>query len=224
MDTSSRGYIAIGDIHGCAKTLKALLNTLDKAYGGARTYVFLGDYVDRGPESKQVIDQLIEFSQHRPCEFIRGNHDQMLLNYYADKNHNSYSIFEGRETLESYRRACKDGNIPFAHLRFLINTRFFLETDLWVFVHGGLPPTKTIRQALNDESQHPSFLWMREHLEYEDNEWEKTVVFGHTPMPAPLVRKRMIGIDTGCVYPDMGKLTAVLLPEVEFIQKQRIDF
>ena len=57
-----------------------------------------------------------------------------------------------------------------------------------------------------------------------DNNWEKTVVFGHTPVRQPIVKNNMIGIDTGCVYEQFGKLTAVLLPEIEFVQQKRIDF
>lgn len=224
MIESPQGFIAVGDIHGCAQTLELLLKRLDDEFSDTRTYVFLGDYVDRGPDSKKVIDQLIAFSKNHRCEFIRGNHDQMLLNYYADNTYYDYLNFGGAQTLESYYRDCPDKKIPYAHLKFLICTKLFVEAEDWVFVHGGLPPKISIREALDNESWYESFLWTREHLENEHNEWEKTVVFGHTPVREPIQKEHMIGVDTGCVYPRFGKLTAVILPEQEFIQQQRIDF
>ena len=81
----------------------------------------------------------------------------------------------------------------------------------------------TTKEALEDEDVYSSFLWQRDHLQ-TDNNWEKTVVFGHTPVRQPIVKNNMIGIDTGCVYEQFGKLTAVLLPEIEFVQQKRIDF
>ena len=224
MTLTPEGYIAIGDIHGCVETLNVLLERLDNEYGTSRTYIFLGDFVDRGPESKKVIDRLIEFSKTHTCEFVRGNHDQMLLNYYADNTYLDYLIFGGAQTLESYYRECPNKKLPYAHLKFLISSKLFVETDEFVFVHGGLPPELTIREALDDESWHDSFLWERRHLEKENNEWEKTVVFGHTPVRQPIIKDKMIGIDTGCVYKQFGKLTAVILPEKDFVQQKRIDF
>ncbi|NBW70053.1 MAG: serine/threonine protein phosphatase, partial [Bacteroidetes bacterium] len=70
--------MAIGDIHGCLKTLKALLKDLISEFGRERTFIFLGDYVDRGPDSKGVIDFLLEFRTEYNCIFLRGNHDAML--------------------------------------------------------------------------------------------------------------------------------------------------
>ena len=224
MTNNKNGYIAIGDIHGCAKTLDALLDRLDEEYGNSREYVFLGDYVDRGPSSKQSIDLLIEFAKSHTCHFIRGNHDQMFLTYYQDNTYYEYLKYGGAHTLESYYASCPDKKVPFSHLRFLISTKFFHEAEHWVFVHGGLPPNMTIAEALADKDVFSSFLWQRDHLQIEQNNWEKTVVFGHTPVRQPIEKNNMIGVDTGCVYEQFGKLTAVILPEVEFVQQKRIDF
>lgn len=224
MTKHTNGYIAIGDIHGCVETLKLLLTRLHEEYSDTKTYVFLGDYVDRGPSSKQVIDTLLEFKVDHDCVFIRGNHDQMLLTYYSDNRYYEYLNHGGAHTLESYYESCPDNKIPYAHLKFLIGTKLFHEAEHWVFVHGGLPTDRTIKDALEDESIYNSFLWNREHLEKADNEWEKTVIFGHTPVRQPIEGKNMIGIDTGCVYEQFGKLTALILPEREFVQQKRIDF
>ena len=71
--------IAIGDIHGCARTLDALLQTL--APKSDETLLFVGDYIDRGPDSKGVIDRLIRLKKEHPCIFLRGNHEDLLLRY-----------------------------------------------------------------------------------------------------------------------------------------------
>ncbi len=224
MTNQRDGYIAIGDIHGCAQTLTMLLERLDEEYGTSREYVFLGDYVDRGPSSKEVIDILIEFNKTHTCHFIRGNHDQMFMTYYQDNKYYEYLNFGGAHTLESYYATCPDKKVPFSHLKFLAKTKLFHEAEEWVFVHGGLPPNMTIEEALSDEDVYSSFLWNRDHLESEENKWEKTVVFGHTPVRQPIFKDKMIGIDTGCVYEQFGKLTAVILPENDFVQQKRIDF
>jgi serine/threonine protein phosphatase 1 len=224
MTLKTDAYIAIGDIHGCAKTLSVLLDQLSAEFADKREYVFLGDYVDRGPFSKEVIDILIEFQKSYTCHFIRGNHDQMFLTYYQDTKYYEYLNYGGAHTLESYYASSSDKKVPYSHLRFLVSTKLFYEVNDYVFVHGGLPPTMTIAEALAETEIYSSFLWQREHLETEQNNWEKTVVFGHTPVREPIQRNNMIGIDTGCVYKQFGKLTALILPEIEFIQQKRIDF
>lgn len=224
MSSKDLKVIAIGDIHGCAKTIQALLDRLDNIYGTERTYVFLGDYVDRGPDVKTTIDILIAFSKTHTCVFLRGNHDAMLLNAYPKNNLLDWYDNGGDATMESYQKGDPNVKIPLSHLRFFINTKLYFDTPNWLFVHGGLPPYLTIKEALADESLYSSFLWRRDHLSEEDNVWEKTVIFGHTPARSPITEKNMIGIDTGCVYEHFGKLTAVILPEMDFVQQKRIDF
>ena len=216
--------VAIGDIHGCSKTLKALLKRLDEAFGDSRTYVFLGDYVDRGPDTKGVIDTLIDFSKNHTCVFLRGNHDAMLLMAYPRRDMLDWYDNGGDATMESYQKGDTSVKIPQSHLRFFINTRLYYDTPKWFFVHGGVPPDMTIQEAVKNRSLWNSFLWRRDHIEADDNVWEKTVIFGHTPVRSPITGNNKIGIDTGCVYEHLGKLTAVLLPEVDFVQQKRIDF
>lgn len=224
MKENLKGYVAIGDIHGCSKTLTELLRRLENEFGETRTYVFVGDYVDRGPHSKEVVDILIEFNKSHDCVFLRGNHDAMLLRYQQDKSWVDWFDYGGDATMESYYQSCPDSKIPYAHLKFFINTKLYYEAEDFLFVHGGLPIDKTVAEALADESIHSSFLWTRDHINKEVQKWEKTVIFGHTPDRSPIHRKNMIGIDTGCVYQQYGKLTAVALPERDFIQQKNIDF
>ena len=224
MSSDKLKAIAIGDIHGCSKTLEALLKRLDEAFGDSREYIFLGDYVDRGPDTKGVIDILIDFAKTHKCVFLRGNHDAMLLMAYPRRDMLDWYDNGGDATMESYQNGDSSINIPQKHLRFFINTKLYYDTPNWFFVHGGLPPDKTIKESIDNRSLWNSFLWRRDHLESEDNVWEKTVIFGHTPARSPITGKNLLGIDTGCVYEHYGKLTAVLLPEMDFVQQKRIDF
>ena len=217
-------YVAIGDIHGCVKSLEVLMADLLAHFGTDRTYIFLGDYVDRGPHSKEVVDYLIALDKEYSCVFLRGNHDAMLLNYIEDKTWLKWFENGGTATMESYRKAFGKEQIPLEHLRFFTNTRLFYDTPEFFFVHSGPPTDQPISESIKNESLYSSFLWNRDHLTSTLNQWEKTVVFGHTPVRSPIQEPNMIGIDTGCVYPQFGKLTAVSLPERHFFQQKRIDF
>jgi serine/threonine protein phosphatase 1 len=209
--------IAIGDIHGCAGSLEDLLRVLDP--GADDHLVYVGDYVDRGPDSRGVIDIVLDLSQSVECTFLRGNHEAFFLEYLQDGFSPNWSVNGGDDTLESYRR---DGHIdvPDAHIDFLNRTKLFHETDEFVFVHAGLRPELTVQKNLQLADEHV-FLWERAHMATTRRNWEKTVVCGHTPVTEPLNERQLINIDTGCVYynrPGLGKLTAVRLPEREFVQ------
>ena len=221
---SPDSYVAIGDIHGCVKSLEVLMADLLAQFGSDRTYVFLGDYVDRGPHSKEVVDYLLALNKEYSCVFLRGNHDAMLLNYVEDKTWLKWFENGGTASKETYRKAFVKEQKPFQHLRFFTNTRLFYDTPEFFFVHGGPPIDQPISESIKNESLYSSFLWSRDHLNSTYNRWEKTVIFGHTPVRSPIQETNMIGIDTGCVYPQFGKLTAVSLPERHFFQQKRIDF
>lgn len=219
---SDKKYLAIGDIHGCVESMKSLLKQI--SHHNDREFIFVGDYIDRGPDSKGVVDYLLEYQKQQDCIFLRGNHEQMLLDAYLQNDIDLWLMNGGKSTLESYEATFREFNLPEKHLEFYKNTRLYYDTLNFFFVHAGISPAKTIEQALQDESK-KEFLWERSHLNAHEIPWEKTVVFGHTPRPHPILKKKMIGIDTGCVYESVGygKLTAVLLPEVEFIQQVCLD-
>lgn len=214
------GLIAIGDIHGCARTLDLLLERL--APTPDDTLVFIGDYVDRGPDSAGVIDRLLRLRDEVPCIFLRGNHEQLLLDALFEDDERAMKVWldnGGRETLESYR-----GMIPKEHLVFMDETVLYADTPDFFFAHGGVPATQTIAQTL-DNPDPDVLLWHREHLKAELFVWEKAVVCGHTPQPAVIVRPKLIAIDTGCVFnrPDRGVLTAIRLPERELVQVRNVE-
>ncbi|MDK2785515.1 MAG: serine/threonine protein phosphatase 1 [Thermotoga sp.] len=202
---------AVGDIHGCFFALKALLEKLP--LGKEDELVFLGDYVDRGPNSKEVVEFLMELSRHHRCIFLRGNHEEMLLN--CVKNHSGCDLwyFNGaRSTVESF------GGIDEIrkYLDFFESTVYYYEKGNFVFVHGGVKP------GIPLEEQDPfDLVWIREEFIYSENPLPgKTVVFGHTPLEKPYVSSDKIGIDTGCVYG--GKLTAFRVEDRTFFQVECI--
>ena len=217
-------YVAIGDIHGCARTLEAMLKHLE-IYSD-REYVFVGDYIDRGPDSKSVVEQLIGFSEDHRCVMLQGNHEFMMLDAIFNDNYSGWEINGGQATVSSYSNEKGEAFIPENHMDFYKSTKPFYDTPDYFFVHAGLNPDMTIKDSIADPEQIEHFIWERSHLHTLDNKWEKTVVFGHTPRPEPITGQNMIGIDTGCVYSKrrgMGKLTAVLLPEITFIQQESLD-
>lgn len=211
------GLIAIGDVHGCAHSMDALLEDLEP--NAEDHLVFVGDYVDRGPNSSGVINRLFDLVGQTRCTFLRGNHEALMLDYLDGGDFDLWRMNGGVETLESYRVGNGNIEIPERHVDFLRETKLFHEEEDFFFVHAGLRPDLTIRENVEMRDERV-FLWERAHLHAEAVAWEKPVVCGHTPHPAPVNEEKLIMIDTGCVYhqhPGMGRLTAVRLPEREFI-------
>lgn len=214
---------AIGDIHGCVKSLEALI---DKIQPSADDHlVFIGDYVDRGPDSKGVIDLLQNLAEVRRCTFLRGNHEAMMLNFLDRSELELWHINGGDATLASYS---VDGRveIPEDHVEFIRDTVSYHEEPDFFFVHAGLKPDLTIMENLQRYSS-DVFLWERSHLAVQEYAWEKPIVCGHTPQREPINEPKLICIDTGCVYlsyPGYGTLTAVRLPEREMIRVQNQEF
>ncbi|MFU8813486.1 MAG: metallophosphoesterase family protein [Balneolaceae bacterium] len=215
--------IAIGDIHGCDRTLRALWEKI-RNHDDA-TFVFLGDYIDRGPSSAQVVEFLIEIEKQASCIFLLGNHEQMLLKALEGENMNRWLHFGGAETLESYGTSLDELTLPEHHLAFFKRCVPYYQNEHYFFAHAGAPPHMTLSEAVRNTEHADYFLWGNEHLSAPELPWEKTVVFGHTHRAYPILKPKLIGIDTGCVYdePGYGKLTAVLLPEERFIQQVRLD-
>ncbi|PSQ64239.1 MAG: serine/threonine protein phosphatase [Bacteroidetes bacterium QH_1_61_8] len=219
------GLIAIGDIHGCANSFEALLEEINPTSDDH--LLFVGDYIDRGPDSRGVIDRLLDLREEVECTFLRGNHESLMLGYLNDGAFNLWRVNGGVSTLQSYLGDDEEGDveIPDEHVEFVRDTEVYYETDDFFFVHAGLKPDLTIKENL-DRNDEKVFMWEREHLGAEAFAWEKTVVCGHTPRPEPINREKLILIDTGCVYhmqPGMGRLTAVRLPEREFIDVEYAD-
>ena len=211
-----RRIFAVGDIHGCYEKLVELMKILPWSKQNGDLLLFIGDYVDRGTRSRDVVEFLVKLQKNGgDFIFLKGNHEKMLLDYYVDhKDQMLYIANGGAETIASYVEGAigrKAFELPKDHLQFLQSLKLYYETDEYIFVHAGL------RDAvpLPDQSQE-DLLWIREEFIYSLYDWNKRVVFGHTALETPFVSPGKIGIDTGAVYGN--KLTAVELPAMRFYQ------
>ncbi len=198
----------IGDIHGCLQPLMELMDRV-KLTPDDRL-IFLGDYVNRGPDSKGVIDYLLTLKGN--ITFLKGNHEQMFLDYLNGKERLFFLFHGGDGTLRSYGDPL---NVPEAHVQFLKGLHLYYETDECLFVHAGIRPTIPLEQQDPED-----LLWIRGWINAEfihpPTRYPKTIVFGHASMEKVLMLPDRIGIDTGCVYG--GKLTCLVFPSRELIQ------
>lgn len=190
--------LVIGDIHGCNDALGRLLELVAPLPGDR--LIFLGDYVDRGPDSRGVIERLIALEESGRYEtiFLKGNHEAMLLDYLETGNL-LWLINGGDATLRSY--GCdRTLSLPVAHCDFLGRLRLWYETDTHIFVHAGLRPGLPLQEQREED-----ILWIRGDFLDTPGGWGKTVVYGHTPTPEPRFGHGHIGIDTGAVYRHPGR-------------------
>jgi serine/threonine protein phosphatase 1 len=208
--------LAIGDIHGSYRKLASLMKKI-KIDPEKDLIVFLGDYIDRGDRSKEVVDYLVELKREMPSTvFLLGNHEHMLLEYLSGRNINPFLFNGGQKTLNSYLgegrlTSLRDPRkiFPEDHLNFFKSLSPFFELEDYIFVHAGLKRGIPLEQQdLFD------LLWIREEFYYSKTNFGKTVIFGHTPFPEPFVYHNKVGIDTGAVYGN--KLTCVELPSMTF--------
>ncbi len=205
---------SIGDVHGCRGHLERLLDIIPWQPSVDRL-VFMGDYIDRGPESREVVEIVSDLARKHPrVTCLKGNHEQMLMNYLEGNDPLMYIMNGGRATLASYGASPIGGpalRLPAGHLEFLRSLSVTLETDEFLFVHAGIKPGISIAEQ-NPED----LLWIRDEFFLSEMRFEKTVVFGHTPFDEPMVLADRIGIDTGAVYG--RKLTCLELPSRTFYQ------
>ncbi len=203
-------FFAVGDIHGCLDKLEKLIRRLDIA--AADTLIFLGDYIDRGPDPKGVVDFLVQLRSE--CEgrviFLKGNHEVMFLDYLKGWNREAYLYYGGTSTVESYSRERGSFYLPEDHRRFFNDLGVFYEAADYIFVHAGLKPGLPMEQQSEDD-----MLWIRAEFIDSDYDWGRRVIFGHTAFMVPHIEKNKIGIDTGAVYG--RELTCVILPGMDFI-------
>lgn len=223
-------YFAIGDVHGEAARLRelheAILDRISFENRAARI-VHLGDYVDRGPDVRGVIETIMALEQRFDRDplieviSLMGNHEEMMLNAVAGANE-GWIDQGGRETLASYDIDASESAdrwadlIPKEHLVWLLKlpTLFYDEPRRLAFVHAGINPETF--PACSDEVR----MWTRSARFTDIDRWPErrelaglTVVHGHTPVETPELLPNRINVDTGCVYG--GALTAVMLKEGE---------
>lgn len=207
MMESERVFI-IGDIHGCLGMLKRLMDKIDWRPDRDRL-IFLGDYIDRGEDSKGVVDfVLVLLTKSSFVHCLLGNHENGFLNFLSGGDIKTFLINGGEPTLRSYQR---DGEIliPPDHISFYQSLHPWIELEDYYVVHAGFRPGVEINdQSLED------LIWIRDPFIYSDYDFGKRVIFGHTPFYEPLVTPNKIGLDTGAVYGN--RLTCLELPQMKF--------
>ena len=223
---------AVGDIHGRVDLLDEMLKRIDVDLSAnpisVGIEVYLGDYIDRGPASREVVDRLVERNRTFRTVFLKGNHETYLTSFaanppiLADWRH-----FGGAETLISYGiappvnasvevqarlAATFDQALPLSHRRFLNNLKLSFTCGDFFFVHAGVRPGVPLAKQREED-----LLWIRQDFLLCEDEFSKIIVHGHTPVPEPDIRPNRINIDTGAYA--TGRLTCLKLEDdrIEFI-------
>jgi serine/threonine protein phosphatase 1 len=212
---------AIGDIHGCADELSAMLKAIAPAAGD--TVVFVGDYVDRGPAARDVVEIAMDLEKtSAETVFLKGNHEDMMLSFLGlpGRYGESFLFNGGVATLESYGMGESDvaeaiHHIPPRHLEFYKRLAVNYLRPPYLFVHAGIQPTLQLEEQPTED-----MLWIRQEFIFNPHKIDATVVFGHTPMRGVMIDlPYKLGIDTGLVYG--GKLTCVEFTEGALYQIER---
>ncbi|MCE9522371.1 MAG: serine/threonine protein phosphatase [Alphaproteobacteria bacterium] len=215
--------VAIGDVHGRLDLLEMLWHQIDAASrlssARHRTLIFLGDYIDRGLYSAELVDRLLEGFPGFETIYLKGNHDETLLRFLTDPTIGDvWRNFGGLETLRSYGVSHAPGKswsqirsefadaIPKSHVDFFKNLKLHVTVGDYLFVHAGLKPRVPL-----EEQRETDMLWIREEFLDSTVNFGRIVVHGHTPTETPDVRPNRIGIDTGAYM--TGTLTALVLEE-----------
>ncbi|MEO5336010.1 MAG: serine/threonine protein phosphatase [Magnetospirillum sp. WYHS-4] len=221
-----RRVYAVGDIHGRADLLRRLLDRIAADAGDSpdlrHVLVFLGDYVDRGPESAKVIDLLLEGPPSGfDIVYLRGNHEQFLVDFLdLGVAGETWLANGGRATIESYgldatavlfgrtsladlRESLRDA-LPASHRAFLDALKLYHEESGYLFVHAGIRPGATLADQVPAD-----LLWIRGPFLMSTQDFGRVVVHGHTVEPEPAILRNRIGIDTGAYR--SGRLTCLVL-------------
>jgi len=223
---------AIGDIHGCIKTLEKIFCTISNQDKNPELYS-VGDLIDRGPNSKAVLDFFMDLKNNYSVQIVRGNHEEMMLNTLFQNSENWF--FNGAEkTLRSFQNFFKiDGMdlqniISQKYIDFIASFPYYIELDDYLIVHAGFNFS-----AHNPFDDTEAMLWTR----IEENDYHytqgKKIIHGHTPIPFQQIKmniqnakNNIYNIDSGCVYikfNDLGTLTALNIDTLELIRQKNVD-
>lgn len=209
---------AIGDVHGQLHELHRVLDLISADGGEDAHIIFLGDYTDRGPDSRGVLDLLIEAqAQRRNWTFIKGNHDRMFCWFMEDyPRHEAHLPIElswlhprlgGDTTLASYGvgftpqsrqllvHAEARAAVPQSHIDFLNNLPLTIETDDLFFAHAGIRPGVALVEQTEED-----LIWIRKEFHQDRRHHPKLIVHGHTPVEAATHYGNRINLDSGAGY------------------------
>lgn len=224
---------AVGDVHGCYEQMKALLariaaDSAARARGRRPILIFLGDYVDRGPESAKVVEALIWLKRRPDLEvrLLKGNHEQAMLDFLdAPEANRAWLRWGGAETLRAYgveppasdedplavTRARDEllARMPAGHLLLMQRLELMVAVGDYAFVHAGVRPGAPLAQQTEQD-----LLWIREGFLDAPGPFEKVIVHGHTWLDEkPRLSEHRLALDTGCYR--TGVLTALRLDGLE---------
>jgi serine/threonine protein phosphatase 1 len=226
--TDGRLVYAVGDVHGRLDVLGPLLHDIAEDAVAARPaepplLIFLGDYVDRGPASKGVVDLILQMRSWAKFEVraLKGNHEEALLQFLAEPGFGqTWLDHGGAATLAAYGvqppaqrtdpaawAAARDAfakALPAEHKLFYEGLELMVTVGDYAFVHAGVRPGVPL-----DQQAERDLLWIRQEFLAERGRFEKVIVHGHTPMEAPQLTPFRLGVDTGAYA--TGVLTAVRL-------------
>jgi serine/threonine protein phosphatase 1 len=209
----------IGDVHGQIGKLKPLLDLCESRAGVQARFVFLGDYVDRGPDAKAVVEALIDLQRRKPGQVVclRGNHEAVVVAAAHDRLRTPLNDVDvaawlrpqggGRATLASYGVQCAS-DLPRAHLDWMASLPLFYDDGLRFFAHAGVRPDRKLA-----DQEEEDLLWIREPFLSHTGNFGRLVVHGHTPVAGrvPDMRVNRLNLDTGAGYD--GPLSAALFDD-----------
>ncbi len=198
-------YIAITDIHGEYEKLENVLSKIETREDDI--FVFLGDYIDRGGKSKEVIERVIQQSETHKCVYLMGSHEYAYLHARGGDQYYDYLFWNygGPATVKSYGSF---ENIYKIHGEFLDNLKFYYLTDKYLFVHAGINPRYSL-----EEQDETDLVYIRGAFYNHPHNFPQKVIFGHTEFDEPQVQKDKICIDLGCGKYKNAHLCALILDD-----------
>ena len=193
----------ITDIHGELGKLENVLSKIETRSDDI--FVFLGDYIDRGPDSKGVVEKVIEISQHFKTITLIGSHEYALLHANPEEYYNDlFWNYGGPATVRSYGGRFE--NILAEHGDFYRSLKFYYLTEKYLFVHAGIDPRFSLEEQCETD-----LVYIRSAFYRNKHNLPQKIIFGHTEFDAPLVQDDKICIDLGCGKYKNAKLCALIL-------------
>ena len=197
-------YIAITDIHGELEKLESVLSKIDTHPDDI--FVFMGDYIDRGGKSREVVDRVIKQSETNKCIYLIGSHEYAMLHSKTDEYYKFlFDNYGGPATTKSYGGF---ENILKIHGNFYKNLKFYYLTDKYLFIHAGINPNYPL-EAQNEVDM----VYIRDKFIYSKHNLPQKIIFGHTEFDKPYIDECKIGIDLGCGKYKNAHLCALILDE-----------
>lgn len=232
----------IPDIHGCAKTLKGLMESMISPTKFDELY-FLGDYIDRGPSSKEVIDYLMELEDNEyNVRFLKGNHEDHLIKAVEEETHRrrflgirqvnrkkkEWFAFGGKKTLDSFG-VKKLSGFPEKYLEWMRKLEYYIELEDFFLVHAGFNFKR--EDPFEDKN---SMLWVRDYDIKPEKTRNKRIIHGHMPVNLEFIDMNIrnskmwfIDLDNGCYMNNregFGNLVALELNSMEYMVQYNLDF